>query len=109
MKRLLFTAVLTLLLLLLGACYQVDGGILIRTADENLSIFVPVAPAEVGEAEPTPPALIKGNISTSTGEKIYHMPGQSNYDTVKIDEAAGERWFTTEDEAQAAGWRKARN
>lgn len=51
---------------------------------------------------------VKGNISRS-GERIYHMPGQANYDTVKIDEDAGERWFITEADAVAAGWRKAGN
>lgn len=51
---------------------------------------------------------IKGNISMS-GEKIYHVPGQEFYDATVIDESYGERWFCTEDEARAAGWRKAKN
>lgn len=51
--------------------------------------------------------LIKGNISSS-GEKIYHMPGQSYYDKTVIDTSRGEKWFCTEDKAQAAGWRKAK-
>ena len=51
---------------------------------------------------------IKGNISMS-GEKIYHVPGQKYYDATVIDESYGERWFCTEEEARAAGWRKARN
>ena len=49
---------------------------------------------------------IKGNISFDTGEKIYHLPGQEYYDATDIDEAYGERWFCTEAEALAAGWRK---
>ena len=52
--------------------------------------------------------LIKGNISTS-GEKIYHLSGCGSYAKTTIDEARGERWFCTESEAQAAGWRKALN
>lgn len=48
---------------------------------------------------------IKGNISYSTGEKIYHLPGDKYYDNTEIDESAGERWFSSEFEAQAAGWR----
>lgn len=65
---------------------------------------------EVGEPMPDPlPAppcvVIKGNIGR-TG-KIYHMPGQANYETVKIDEAAGELFFCDEAEAMAAGFRKA--
>lgn len=51
---------------------------------------------------------IKGNISYSTGEKIYHVPGQQNYDDTVIDTSKGESWFCTESEAVAAGWRKAK-
>ena len=50
---------------------------------------------------------IKGNISSS-GEKIYHMSGQKYYDKTVIDEAKGERWFCTEDDAISAGWRKSK-
>lgn len=50
---------------------------------------------------------IKGNISYS-GEKIYHVPGQKYYDSTKIDTKYGERWFCSEKEAQAAGWRKSK-
>ena len=51
---------------------------------------------------------IKGNISLTTGEKIYHVPGGYYYDDTVIDEAKGERWFCTEAEAVAAGWRKSK-
>jgi endonuclease YncB( thermonuclease family) len=47
--------------------------------------------------------LIKGNISENG--RIYHLPGGRYYERTKIDEAKGERWFCTEDEARAAGWR----
>ncbi len=50
---------------------------------------------------------IKGNIS-SKGERIYHVPGGRWYDPTKIDAGAGERWFCTEAEARAAGWRPAK-
>ena len=49
---------------------------------------------------------IKGNISGSG--KIYHVPGSDAYAKTKIDESKGERWFCTEDEARAAGWRAPR-
>lgn len=52
--------------------------------------------------------IIKGNISYSTGEKIYHVPGQENYTDTVIDASKGEGWFCTESEAVAAGWRKAK-
>ncbi len=51
--------------------------------------------------------LIKGNISSS-GEKIYHIPGQYYYEKTVIDESRGEKWFCTEEEAIAAGWRKSK-
>ena len=49
---------------------------------------------------------IKGNISASG--RIYHMPGDDFYAKTGINLAKGERWFCTEAEAQAAGWRRAR-
>jgi micrococcal nuclease len=51
---------------------------------------------------------IKGNIS-SKKEKIFHAPGCGSYNQTQIDEGAGERWFCSEQEALAAGWRKALN
>jgi len=48
---------------------------------------------------------IKGNIS-SNGQ-IYHVPGTRDYDMTRIDTSKGERWFCSEDEARAAGWRAA--
>jgi endonuclease YncB( thermonuclease family) len=50
---------------------------------------------------------IKGNIS-GKGERIYHVPGGRWYGQTVIDTATGERWFCTEDEARAAGWRRSR-
>lgn len=52
---------------------------------------------------------IKGNISINSGERIYHVPGQEFYDDTVIRTEYGERWFCTEAEARAAGWRKAKN
>jgi len=46
---------------------------------------------------------IKGNV-TAHG-KIYHMPWSPWYDQIKIDQAKGRRWFCSEAEAIAAGWR----
>ena len=48
---------------------------------------------------------IKGNISYD-GEKIYHLPSSKNYLKTKISTSKGERWFCSEKEAQANGWRK---
>ncbi len=68
-------------------------------------------PISAPAVSPTPgddSCLIKGNISTS-GEKIYHLPGCGSYSKTQIDEARGEKWFCSEAEAQSAGWRKALN
>ena len=61
-----------------------------------------------GCLEPPPGCLIKGNISSS-GVAIYHVPGQSSYDETIIDPGKGERWFCTEDEAVANGWRRSQS
>ena len=55
-----------------------------------------------------PDCEIKGNISRG-GERIYHVPGQDYYAKTRISPTKGERWFCSEAEARAAGWRKARN
>ena len=52
--------------------------------------------------------VIKGNISRRSGERIYHVPGQEHYAATRISPGKGERWFCSEAEARAAGWRRAR-
>ncbi len=56
---------------------------------------------------PDPNCVIKGNISDSG--RIYHMPGNRDYGRTRIDLSAGERWFCSQSEARAAGWRPAGN
>ena len=46
---------------------------------------------------------IKGNV-TRNG-RIYHMPWSPWYAQIKIEPDKGKRWFCTEAEAIAAGWR----
>ena len=48
--------------------------------------------------------VIKGNIN-SKGERIYHAPWSRSYGRTRVSENKGERWFCTEAEALAAGWR----
>lgn len=60
------------------------------------------------ESGPAQGCAIKGNVSLKTGERIYHLPGQRYYDKTVIDEGDGERWFCSEKEARAAGWRKSK-
>lgn len=50
---------------------------------------------------------IKGNIN-SKGDRIYHVPGSRSYGATRINESKGERWFCSESEARAAGWRPPR-
>ncbi len=57
------------------------------------------------EAAPADGCAIKGNISKNG--RIYHIPGQEDYAATRIDTGRGERWFCTEAEARAAGWRPA--
>jgi endonuclease YncB( thermonuclease family) len=59
------------------------------------------------QASPRPDCPIKGNISFE-GERIYHPPWSPWYTRTRIREEYGERWFCTEAEARAAGWRAAR-
>jgi hypothetical protein len=46
------------------------------------------------------------NVNRS-GKMIYHLPGQLAYSRINMEAAQGRRWFCTEEEAQAAGWRPA--
>lgn len=79
---------------------RLDVQLFPNATDEGL---LPTVTPTPGEA----PCLdIKGNIS-ATGEKIYHMAGQANYMNTNIDKE-GEAYFCTEEEAQEAGFRKAR-
>ncbi|MBV6889991.1 thermonuclease family protein [Xanthomonas campestris pv. spermacoces] len=59
----------------------------------------------------TPPVSsgcrIKGNISRQ-GKKIYHVPGQRDYERTSIDLSHGERMFCNPVEALRAGWQPAK-
>ncbi len=50
---------------------------------------------------------IKGNISRQ-GKKIYHVPGQRDYERTSIDLSRGERMFCRPEEAARAGWHPAK-
>jgi endonuclease YncB( thermonuclease family) len=51
--------------------------------------------------------LIKGNVG-SGGRRVYHLPGQADYDATRINPRKGEAYFCTEAEARAAGFRRAK-
>ena len=48
---------------------------------------------------------IKGNVNLSTGTWIYHCPNWRDYDITEIVPSEGDRWFCSEAEAKAAGFR----
>jgi endonuclease YncB( thermonuclease family) len=63
---------------------------------------------QVAAEVPSPKGCtIKGNISKSG--HLYHLPGSRWYDGTRINEAQGERWFCSEDDAKTAGWRAAQS
>ena len=62
--------------------------------------------AQAPAPQPVPgECVIKGNVSSNG--RIYHVPGQADYERTRIDESRGEHWFCSETEAVAAGWRPA--
>jgi len=50
---------------------------------------------------------IKCNISTTTGEKIYHLPFDQQYDRTIIEKEKNELYVETVAEAEALGYRRA--
>lgn len=48
---------------------------------------------------------IKGNISRNNGDHIYHATRSPHYERTKVSVGKDERWFCSESEALAAGWR----
>lgn len=65
--------------------------------------ITPIPPPAPKKSVPAPcDKLIKGNVSSS-GDKIYHVPGGDFYDKTVAEEA-----FCTPAEAHAAGYRKSK-
>lgn len=63
--------------------------------------------AEDPATERSQRCAIKGNINRD-GKRIYHVPAGRFYEPTRIDTSKGERWFCSEAEARAAGWRRSR-
>lgn len=59
-----------------------------------------------GRTPPDSACAIKGNVSANG--RIFHAPGGAFYERTAIDEAEGERWFCSPEEAVEAGWRASR-
>ena len=82
-------------------------------ADRGVHGFIMQSPARYrltrikGRVGDDPNCQIKGNISAK-GVRIYHVRGQKFYDRTQISTAKGERWFCSEAQARASGWRRAK-
>jgi Restriction endonuclease len=50
---------------------------------------------------------IKCNVARASGERIYHLPFDQQYDTTVIEPARGERFVATVAEAEQLGFRRA--
>ncbi|WP_128970838.1 thermonuclease family protein [Bradyrhizobium tropiciagri] len=55
---------------------------------------------------PSPDCVIKGTID-GNGERTYHSPGQISYGQIDMTKKPAERWFCSENEAEAMGWHRA--
>ena len=82
----------------------IGSGILAIISILTMGLGASSAPTNISSK---PGCVIKGNISSATGKKLYHLPGMRNYEATIIDTAKGERWFCTEAEAKSNGWIKA--
>ena len=78
-----------------------------REGRAERSAQAPPTPRDTPSTAPRDGCKIKGNINSS-GERIYHTPSSPSYGDTRITESNGERWFCTEAEARAAGWRAPR-
>lgn len=77
-----------------------------RPHDYRAKLRVEQEAARTPQEPPSADCAIKGNISRS-GTKIFHSPGQVDYERTRIDETRGERWFCSPSDARNAGWRPA--
>ena len=80
---------------------------MIRSIVRAVTLAVTIACSALPAAAQGSDCNIKGNVSTQ-GERIYHVPGDEYYDETRISASHGERWFCSEAEARAAGWRRAK-
>ena len=74
-----------------------------QAKSEKLGIYSPLCRMTTIQDVDCP---IKGN--HRAGENVYHLPGCPNYTEVIIDESYGDHWFCSQDEAESAGFRKAK-
>jgi hypothetical protein len=89
-------------------CVGVPGAFAVAAAPHwSLSLEQVQEYAFYNQRKATGDCAIKGNIN-GRGERIYHVPGGRYYSATRIDPLWGERWFCSEADAVAAGWRRSR-
>jgi endonuclease YncB( thermonuclease family) len=71
------------------------------SAADQKRLLAPIS----SEGAPSLDCIIKGNVSANG--KIYHMPGTNIYSRVRMNKP-NVRWFCSEQDAVAAGWRAAK-
>lgn len=76
-----------------------------QTDSSSIVSLTPSAVSRAAASKQSGACDVKGNISRK-GEHIYHMPGQKYYAQTRVATGKGERWFCSEQEARAAGWRR---
>ncbi|WP_027084205.1 thermonuclease family protein [Cohnella panacarvi] len=79
-----------------------ESGVGLWASEEPAAQETPVTGHSADEGPGCAEPQIKGNIKSGGKEKIYHIPGGKSYNQTKA-----EAMFCTEEEAQAAGFRKA--
>ena len=75
---------------------------------ERARQFAEVLGVRVEEAVPLGDyPRIKCNVARASGERIYHLPFDQQYDTTRIEPERGEHWVATCAEAEELGFRRA--
>lgn len=79
------------------------------TSAPPTSTRVPPTPTATPSAKlaPSPGCEIKG-IVQANGDKVYYRPGWQGYERLVVDVKAGGRWFCSENDARANGFRAPR-
>lgn len=76
-----------------------------KIIEKSIKHFIVPYPFDIKQEYP----LIKCNISGKNKEKIYHLPVDGSYDQIKIEIHKGEFYTHTPKEAEALGFRRAKN
>ncbi len=73
-----------------------------KARDKKLGIFGMPCTQETNIKFPK--CVIKANISSSYGDRLYRYPGCKEYNNTMVQLYLGENWFCTQEEAETAGF-----